>query len=306
MSTNTHVSHSQPTAAPVHGDSQPLVGAGTLLRHEFLRTRSMLGIAFGVALGTGLLGILAAQLPGLAVVATLGRLLSFGAGFLIVPAVLLLLVLDYWRSGYSGLGYLTHSIPARGATQYLVRLGYGFAVLTVGAVVAAGILLATYLLDPGARASGAWENGVLPVLTYLHETGLLWWGIAGLLLMLLCHLIQYYFAASVGSEERLGRFGVGGPILVYVILYVVSQVVFFVTILTVPVGMTVGVEQGGAGSSSGAMAGLEFIGVNWFDAMLRNDSPTAMPLGVLVGIGLITIVCFVRTVISWNRKVALQ
>ena len=93
----------------------------TLLKHEWLRTRGALGMYFGITVLVGLLGSLLGA-SGWSVLSVLGLLLAFLAVLVLVPGVQLLLVADYWRSGYGRTGYFTQSIPVRGATIFRAKL----------------------------------------------------------------------------------------------------------------------------------------------------------------------------------------
>src|SRR5699024_11524789 len=58
-----------------------------------------------------------------------------------------------------------------------------------------------------------------------------WWGwVAGppvVLVLLMFTVLQFFFAASIGSEKRVNSLGPGGPIVVWILLYVVLQIFTF-------------------------------------------------------------------------------
>src|SRR5699024_8617700 len=108
----------------------------TLLKHEWLRTRGVLGMFFGVVVLVGILGSLLA-VTGWAVLSLLGLLLGVLAVLVIVPGVQLLLAADYWRSGYGRTGYFTQSIPVRGSTIFWAKLVWAVLVSLAAVVVTA-------------------------------------------------------------------------------------------------------------------------------------------------------------------------
>ena len=106
----------------------------TLIKHEFLRTRTWLGLVFGVATLLTLMGTLMAYTPW-ALVQGLGFIVSVvvvGAFFTVVQ---LALAYDYWRSSYSRTGYFTQSLPVKGSTIYGAKFLWGSIVTVVALII---------------------------------------------------------------------------------------------------------------------------------------------------------------------------
>ena len=106
-------------------------------------------------------------------------------------------------------------------------------------------------------------------------------------------IVQYYFAASIGSETRLNRFGIGGPIPVMVGLYLFMQLVLFLGILTGPIGLE---------ATSG---GVRLGSFNFFELMTSGQSSETILLGFVPVLLAVTAALMWRMVISWERRVSL-
>src|SRR5699024_6667132 len=89
----------------------------TLLKHEWLRTRSMLGAIAGIAVVLAALGSLlaATRWP---LISTIGAYAVTVTIAGLVPAVQLALAADYWRSSYGRTGYFTQTLPVSGPTIF--------------------------------------------------------------------------------------------------------------------------------------------------------------------------------------------
>lgn len=261
----------------------------TLLKHEYLRTRGMLGVIaaafclfalalvivlrmFSTALGGGLFAVLAAVL---------------------LPVVTLALGIDYWRSAYTSAGHLTHSIPVPGATIYIARLLYG-----------AGVLVAFFLLEvvvalAVALAVHVGGQSLLQVtIDGLAQSGMPgwtpWMAVALVLGAAFTYLVTFYFAASVGSEGRLGRLGVGGPVLVWFLTYAAAQLLSLGGIALIPAGL--------AADPSGAITVRQ---VDILGAALSGEEVSALPIGVPIALLVVTAVLIWRTSRSWQHRVSL-
>lgn len=270
----------------------------TLMKHEWLRTRSLIGAVLALAT---LVTILSALLTatGWPVLSSLA--LGVGAVTLVIlaPAVQIALTADYWRSSYGHTGYFTHAIPVRGSTIYAAKLLWVL-VMTVAALVATGLLAAVFWLG-AARPLEADPNffavvgDLLRPVLHSAPVGLL---IVGLVLFIGSYFIwpiQYYFSISLGSEQGLNRLGFGGPVLVFMGLYLVSQVLALVGMLAIPFGLNL--QEGDLGIVRFNLLSELTTGV--------TTSTEMMPLGFLPALLLLAGACLWRTVHSWNRRVAL-
>lgn len=271
-----------------------------LLTHEWLRTRTtLLTVAGGAAVIVALGAALAA--PAWALLSVVTAFAAVGAAILLIPAVQILLAVDYWRSSYGREGYFTQTIPAPGPRIFWAKMLWAW-IATLGALaVSALLLLAAW---PGiSRGLGIPERNPFTLVSDV-------WGMAtdavtvpGTLLFLGLILVmalvwppQYYFAASFGSEAPRNRLGAGGPVLTWVGVYLVTQLVTAIGIFAVPYAL-------GVVDASGRLGVVDFNA--WADLRSGNTSNDVFPLGVLPPIVLVAAFCLWRTVRSWKSKVSL-
>lgn len=269
-----------------------------LLKHEWLRTRSLLGSIGAVAVllvaaGTALT---ATGWPGISLV---GMLMVMAPLAALVPATQIALAVHYWQSSYSRTGYFTQSLPLSGVTIYAAKLAWALLVSLLAVLATAGLLMAAWPVlagqlggerNPFSLIRQMWEAG-----TAVTSTPVL---IAGILLfvgLILIWPIQYFFAASVGSETPLNRLGLGGPVVVFLGLYLASQVLVFLGMAALPWGLTMVDGQ----------LGIEHWSV--FAEIAAGDASRddIMPVGFVPMLLLIGVVCLLRTVHSWRRKISL-
>lgn len=270
----------------------------TLLKHEWLRTRSLLGSIGAVAVllvaaGTALT---ATGWPGISLV---GMLMVMAPLAALVPATQISLAVHYWQSSYSRTGYFTQSLPLSGVTIYAAKLAWALLVSLLAVLATAGLLMAAWPVlagqlggerNPFSLIRQMWEAG-----TAVTSTPVL---IAGILLfvgLILIWPIQYFFAASVGSETPLNRLGLGGPVVVFLGLYLASQVLVFLGMAALPWGLTMVDGQ----------LGIEHWSV--FAEIAAGDASRddIMPVGFVPMLLLIGVVCLLRTVHSWRRRISL-
>lgn len=270
----------------------------TLLKHEWLRTRGTLALVAVVA--TVLVGL------GSALAATRWTLISTVGAYAVmvtlsalVPAVQLLLAVDYWRSSYGRIGYFTQTLPVPGPRIYRAKLLWAW-LATLGSVLLAAALAALAWpgvargmgyaeLNPFAALADVWAGltQTVPVWQILVGAGL------GLALGVLIWPVQYYFAASIGSEEPLNRLGVGGPVLMWVVVYLASNLLTLVGLLAVP--LAIGAVDGGLG----------VISYSPFAELTSADPQDAVPLGIIPALLVVAGVCLWRTARSWRSRVSL-
>lgn len=272
---------------------------GTLLKHEWLRTRGALGMFFGVTVLVGLLGSLLG-VTGWPVLSLLGLVLGFLAVMVLVPGAQLLLAADYWRSGYGRTGYFTHSIPVRGSTIFAAKLIWAFLASLVGLVFT--LALGWVVWWAASVDSGLAAPTFAVIGDVLASVGALvpaWMIIVAVLLLpiwLAGTTVYYYFSVSIGHESRLASLGAGGPIVVFVILYICTQVLTFLSMVLIPFGL--GVE-----GDRLALVSFDVLGEMTLGASGGGD---VMPVGFVASLVVLTVLCVWRTARSWNRKVALR
>lgn len=270
-----------------------------LFVHEYLRTRGFLAALFAGSLALVLAGSLLMATP-VPLLQVGGSILCVVTVFVFLPAVTIDLAVDYWRSGYGRGGYLTHSVPARGSTVYGVRLAYGAVVVLVAMV--ANLLLAAPPVLVTAAEQAPEGVGVLEFIAQGMKAtqppltpGLIALAAAFIFVAAFGYLVLFYFAASYGSEERLGRLGVGGPIVVWLAVYVVVQIACVVGIALIPLG---------ADYVDGAFT---VITRDWFTVMFENDQQVSgAPLGFVPVLVVAALWQIWRTAHSWNHKVSLR
>lgn len=268
----------------------------TLIKHEALRTRKWLAIVFGAATLLTMVGTLMAYTPW-PIIRGLGFMLGLVAVSAFLFVVQLGLAYDYWRSSYSRTGYFTHSLPVSGSTIYGAKLLWGciisVAALLWNLVLALPVVFAaSHIFDLGLTFSNLGDG-----LRSLLSAAPSWlWATAAVLVLLwlFATVAQYYFAASIGSESKMNRYGIGGPILVWVLLYVVMQVVLFVGIIAIPLGVDL--------APDGTPA---LVSTNFLELMLNNEDADLLPLGFLPVTFFVTGLLIWRTVVSWTKKVSL-
>ncbi|USQ81088.1 hypothetical protein NF556_05435 [Ornithinimicrobium faecis] len=271
----------------------------TLLKHEWLRTRSMLAAIAGVAVVLVVLGsvLAATRWPLISTIGAYAVIVTIAA---LVPAVQLALAADYWRSSYGRAGYFTQTLPVPGPTIFRAKLLWVWTA-TLGAIV--GVLILGALAWPGtARGMGYPElNPFVAFADFwsgLLETVPIWQLIVGLILALalgvLIWPVQYYFAVSIGSEEPLNRLGAGGPVLMWLAVYVGAQLVTLVGLLVVPLG--IGAVDGGA---------LGIVSYAPLSELTSSNPQDVMPLGIIPALALVAAALLWRTVRSWRSKVSL-
>lgn len=269
-----------------------------LFTHEYLRTRGPLAGMFAQFAAVALAGTLLLATP-VNLLATFGAMITVVTVAALLPAVVIVLTIDYWRSGYGRGGYLTHSLPVKGSTAYGVRLAYGAVVLLVAFV--ANLLLAAppVLLEASQQAPAGvgtieYITGAMQATDPPLTAGLLALGAAFILLSAFGYLALFYFAVSYGNESRFARLGLAGPIVVWLAVYVVVQIACLIGVVLIPLG------------ADYVNGGFTLITHDWLDVMTNNRQVRGAPLGfvpVLVAAALLQIW---RTAYSWDRRVSLR
>ena len=213
-------------------------------------------------------------------------------------AVPLLLGLDFYRSSYSKTGYLTHTLPVRGATIFWVKFAYASVVGLLFLALAAGLgylaamtVAHTTGMSPTAFADTI-AQGVAFVLDYSP-----WWltTITALVVLLWpgATLAQHYFAATVGSEGWINRLGFGGVVVVWFLYYVATQVVGLVALL---LPMNLVLSDGGLSLSLNPMVVFQSEGLDG-----------VIPLGAILNCRMSrTAIAIVWAKVSFEKKLELR
>lgn len=267
-----------------------------LIKHEILRTGPMMGLVFGVGtlvlLGSGFLTHL--NIPVVSAVFGVFGLFLVGGMW---PLSQLALAVDFWRTSWGRMGYLTHSLPVRGSAILGARLAWGAVVQAIALVwTALASLAMVYLGGPVFQGDGpAMEEAIPRFLASLGEL-LPWWQWALVVLLALFlgwfYLVMFYFAATIGSDPKLAGLGVAGPILTWIASYLVTSILFFGAIF-LPIGLT---HAGG---------GLDLGLVDTLHAYQMKESKI-IPLGWVVAMAVLVAACIPWMVHNWNRRISLR
>ena len=270
----------------------------TLMKHEALRTRGLLGTVGGVAAvlvaaGTALT---ATGWPGISLFGMLMVAVALGG---LVPVLQIALTVHFWSSSYGRTGYFTQSLPLRGPTIFAAKLLWTLLVSLAGVLVALVLLAAVWPVLAGQLGT---ERNPVTALEQLWSSlsgaapgALLALGLALAVSMVLIWPIQYFFAASVGSEAPLNRLGFAGPVIVFLGLYVALQVLVFLGMAVLPWG--IGMADGQLGVVRWAVFEEMAAG-----AAAQDD---VMPIGFVPMLLLVTVVCLLRSIHSWRRRISL-
>lgn len=267
-----------------------------ILQHEFKRTWKWLAlVALAVALmvGVGLVGGFLLPGPLNVLLAGLGMVIAIASPM----AVQLLLGLDFYRSSYSKTGYFTMTLPVRGSTTFWAKFSYAGVVallffaygLTMALVSGLALTRATT-----GTADGYWR-AVGDAATFIIDNAPVWLLVLGGLLILLLPLsglVQYFFAATVGSETTFNRMGFGGVVLVWFLYYVASQLVSLLGLL-LPLSFAV-----------------DASGVSWLRNPLSlftmDGTDAVLPLGAFVASYILAAVAIWRAKVSFEEKLELR
>ncbi|UFU02727.1 hypothetical protein LQF12_14750 [Ruania suaedae] len=269
----------------------------TLLKHEFIQTRGLLGVAAGAAALLALLGSLLAA-TGWPVLGQLGLVMALMAIVALVPLTQILLAVRYWQSSHGRGGYLTQTLPVPGPQIYWAKMLWAWAASLLGALLSIGLALAA---SPLVAIGTGDQFRILTTLqqgwTLLTDMAPVWGVVAAVatfVAMILIWPAQYFFAATIGSQAPLNRWGAGGPVLVYIAVYLGVQIITFVSFAAVP--LAVGAQEGR----------LAMVPFNLFAEMASGPSPAdVMPLGFIPGLLVATLICIMWSVHSWKRRVSL-
>lgn len=262
---------------------------GKLMKHEFLRTRSVLGLSAAATLLIVVAGY------GLSLFTPFVAGFPFFIGFIVscayVFAVQLYLAIDLYRSSFGRRGYFTHTLPIKGSTLLWTKFGYAMLV-TLAAIVWTVVLLLITLAT--ADRLGFFTFGQLRVSLDLligSAPWLIWFVVLNIVGLLVATLAQYYFCVTIGSEAWLNKTGGLGPVVVFVVFYFVYQIVGVLALLIPPSFLP--------GSSTWTW------GPPMVD-MINDPSSAGIPLSVFWVTYLVSALLMWRAVKSVSKKLELR
>lgn len=212
----------------------------TLVSQEFRSLGRSCAVIIGLDLLTGFILTGVGMLPVPFLSTFCARFALFV--FLALPlAVLLLLGVNYWRTMYGRRGYLTLALPVRGRVIFWAKLTHA----AIWSLVSSTLMLAALFMSAWLLriAEGGGLGDIVDELRHYYDAvgaGLVWGGLAVLIIQLLCTLIELASLMSVGARSRWSSLGFGAPVIGYVILQVVGQVLSLLLMVTVPVGLREG------------------------------------------------------------------
>lgn len=262
---------------------------GKLFAQEFVTTRKPLLVTQGilmlliaVSFGMALLGTRVLGAP------LLGEL-GFGAGVMALviylPAVLVLLVMNYWKTMYGQQGYFTMAIPVRGRTLFWAKTLYALGVTLVALVIViAGVLaaFATFAQLQGVSVSELWALG-----PGLISAPVLWGAVGAIVLQLVFSVISGAALMSIGAQGRFNHLGFAAPVIGVVVLYFVMQILGLAAMLFVPFGVRLTGPDAGTLVAEGMFNGF-------VDAIA---DPGSQP--DVLGLGIIFVIIIVGALLGW-------
>lgn len=261
---------------------------GTLIKHEWQRTRTTLWMFIGICVLVVLVGWGGRQ-AGVVAIAAFGVFTEIVGLIALFVVPMFLIVVDYARSSYLRVGYFTQTLPVKGSTIFWVKFCYGFVVWLVTLVAAVFLAFATNLI-PGWRE----------MFDVLNEAPIGWViGIGAFLLVtLVCYLCQFYAAVTIGYDPTFRRLGNVGWLVGYVIIYMASNVLSLVLLL---VPLVARIDNTGVKIESGWL----------FQQLWENASDPAaeeglFPLGFVASPIVMLAILLPFLVHCWNKRISLR
>ncbi|WP_353112726.1 hypothetical protein [Microbacterium sp.] len=260
---------------------------GTLFAQELRATWKNLSTGVGIALLVIVVSFALAALR-IPVVGDIGLTMGLIVAAVITPAVLGMLIENYWRTMYGREGYFTMTIPVRGRTLFTAKVLYGFVAAVVALMITVLCLLGgavAFSLSQGQEPFGFVRGAFSAV-----EPWMLWSSAAALLLMAAYLVIVGAAVMSIGAQGRFNHLGFGAPVLGAVILYFVMQIVTLAAILFVPVGVVM------TGQDAGTLVGRGMLD-DFVAALTAPGGSDAAPH--VLGLGFVLTSVAVAALMAW-------
>lgn len=247
----------------------------------------------------GLAAIPAVMIPAFALVAinvpVLGGIasaLGIVAALAAVPAALVMLAIDYWRTMYGREGYFTMIIPVRGRALYWTKLLHSLIVcLAATALTLIGLFLWVAANSIAARAPlGEQLTGWREMVLNSIGGPMLWFLVGALAAQLLFVLVAGATVLSVGAEERFSSLGGGAPIILGIALYFFMQVLSVLAMMFVPIGLQV------TGADAGSIVWNGMLSEIVEAVRLGPEAPEP----TMIGIGFLPLLVVVGALLAWK------
>jgi len=270
---------------------------GKLVKHEFRATRRIIPFVF-------LVTVILAVTMALSIILHLEALIGISLGLLImmmIAQIVVTFVLVIWRYYKTMCGneaYLSFTLPIKPQLLLWSKLLVSFVWVALSFFVLLGVVV--LIIVSYAKSTGT------PLSEITEQIKFFWnlFGLAGneavaipviiamLIMSALYGLVQMFFSVSLGSTSKLHKYGIGGPVLIYVILYFVLQIVSVIFMGLIP--LAVEFSQGATGSMT-----FRIVSRNMIEWLLGEITNSAVETGVsqvgLVGLGAWIVVPLVIT-----------
>lgn len=170
--------------------------------------------------------------------------LATAATTVLIPGVLLLSLIHYYRHLYTDQGYLTQTLPVTPNQRYHAKLISAFLLYILATILSlAGFSLLVQISGAGQEFGINGFEYIRLILKGLPETLSIspvsfWLILIGLWLYLfIMPFIIYSFSITTGMGRSLSRFGIGGPVLVYLIVYFLGQIGMILGYFFIPISL---------------------------------------------------------------------
>lgn len=216
-----------------------------LLKNEFIATSRVIPFTYLALLAafvmlcvfilTGVDGLL------FEVAATMLNMFTILAAYAIVFVTAILLVVRYYKSMCGSESYLTHSIPVKGHTLVLTKVGVSFFWLMCSSLVCALSLAAFAWTFPnlyGADISFAEyssEFGVVfaDMMSVEGMSKFLLWVVLYVVAAAVMNTGVIVFSISLGNCSSFQKLGIGAPILIYFALNLILSIILMVSTISI-------------------------------------------------------------------------
>ncbi len=187
---------------------------------------------------------------------------------------LLSAITDY-KNFYGKRAYLLNSFPATVSQLFISRMLFYFVSYLLSSIfilIEMCYIVYINMADEDMHGlSNFWEI-IKPFVIFIAVY---------FIIALLVNAFVFMTANTIGSGSKLQRFGIGGPVLVYVVLYIIIQVGSFISMIFVPIG----IEFYGKMTASSSYLILFQSMSSYYGKNLFNE--TAMEANLFIGIGAI-------------------
>lgn len=217
---------------------------GKLVKHEFRATSRIIPAVFLLTVFLGIISILSILLNVQVLIGISVFILVF-LSFAQIAITYALIAWRYYKTMCGNEAYLSYTLPVKPSLHLWCKLLVGFVWSTMSMIVFAvtigGVGIAAYLKNDGSLF-GIKEllNTIITTMGLSgYETALVLIFIGLILISIFVGLVEIYFAITLGSTAKFQKFGIGGPILVFVIQYFVLQIVNMLAMGLIPLAVKI-------------------------------------------------------------------